>query len=381
MTSFVCLTAGEWRNLCSIGRIRIHESRAKQRQDQLDKSFFDTIFSLSLERFSLGETSDLLITEFKFLENKAYGFSPPGAENGVKWLLLEQVIRFLPIRGDDSWVFEADALKASIALTAAEFEPQWNDWLKEKMIEQSCMNGLSLLQAVGLKSEPIENEKKISEWRELAARAIAPSLAGIDESDYATHFLKNSEKIFHMVREDADKGAIFVSCPIEWINFRLSSDVMLTNTDLAEHAQRLHEKYSNAPFEPKLVNTEELAIFSAYLQATYPDVFPGSWTPALVTLYVQYSHRVKFGSVSPEDILAAVQALSIKEPETPLNLFVFLIGIALGPNKTHSLERLLNPHRFTTTTPPQLQPAFQVTSSDSATPHLSQMSAAFPNAT
>ena len=156
---------------------------------------------------------------------------------------------------------------------------------------------------------------------------------------------------------------------------------MLSNTDLAEHAQRLHEKYSSAAFEPKLVNTEELAIFSTYLQATYPDVFPGSWTPAVVTLYVQYSHSIKFGSVSPEDILAAVQALSIKEPETSPNLFAFLIGIALGPNKTHSLERLLNPHRFTTTTPPQLQPEFPVTSSDSATSHPPSTISPTPNAT
>ncbi len=105
-----------------MGRIRLHESRAVSCDEQLSVESFELLFSLAADRFLLGETSDFLITEYDCLRTEIEGIQPPGHEFGLRWLLLQDVTRFFPLRTDDSWAFEADAHKAQVTLSEAFFE-------------------------------------------------------------------------------------------------------------------------------------------------------------------------------------------------------------------------------------------------------------------
>jgi hypothetical protein len=346
MKSYVCITAGEWRNLCSMGRIRLHQTRAISCTEKLSAENYDLLFSLAADRFLLGETSDFLITEFNFLRTEIEGTQPPGHESGVRWLFLQDVIRFFPLRADDSWAFEADAHKAQITLSEASFERQWNEWYKDQLVNQACINGLTLIRALEFGNTSNKIEAVPASWAALATRIIKPNFDVEDASDFSTKFIRCRDRLFDLVREDLDCGAFFVSCPIEWINLQSENHIFDTDADLAEQAQLLHEKYLNVAFESSLANLEDIKEFETLLIAKAPDAFPGSWHPSMISLYVRYVHKIQFGTSPPDEIVAAVRAIDTLGDRRAAELLAFLFGVALGSNKAHSLERLLHPKRF-----------------------------------
>lgn len=346
MKSYVCITAGEWRNLCSMGRIRIQESRALSCAEQLSQEGAELLFSLAADRFLLGETSDFLITEYDCLRTEIEGIQPPGHEFGLRWLLLQDVTRFFPLRADDSWAFEADAHKAQVTLSEALFERHWNRWFRDQVADQACINGLTLIRALELEVSSSEANAVSDCWSRLAAQIVYPDTDVIDGSDFAPTFFKNRNHLFDLVREDLGSGAFFVSCPIEWINLKSESHIFDTDAELAEQAQRLHEKYFNVSFEPSLANLEDIRDFESLLLAKAPGVFPGAWRPSLISLYVHYVHKIQLGSSAPDEIVAAVRAVDKSEDRGLAELLAFLFGVALGSNKAHNLERLLHPKRF-----------------------------------
>jgi len=346
---YTCLTASEWRNLCSMGRIRFHESRAAS--GQLDADFFDALFALAPDRFVLGDTSDFLVVEFIQLQQQIDGHQPPGFERGVLWLMLDQVIRFSPIKADDSWTFEGEADKAHVVISPPMFETQWSEWSRNQTVNQSCMNGLALCRSLGLGNATSMDESELFQWRGLALRSIYPSPSGLEFEDAQVILLKSTESLFDLVREDSVKGSIFVSGPIEWINLRSNTNILEQDLDFAEQAQGLHEKYWSVEFDPLLSGSEDISIFSTALEAKFPDMFPRPWSPALIALYVRYCHLIKYSSVKPDEIIAAVNSIRRPDDQSSAQLLAFLLGVSLGANKVHALDRLLHPHRFNVTTP------------------------------
>jgi hypothetical protein len=349
MTSFTCITAGEWRNLCSVGRIRLHESRAVSCSGSLsEKEFFD-LLSVAPERFSIGETSDFLITEYTSLRSEIEGVRPPGIELGVWWLLLEDVLRFLPLRNDDAWVFDADAEKAGVVIGQADFEGYWQQWFNAQIVDQACINGSSLVRTLGLGLPVVEPLVVPSTWRALAERIVSPDSKGSDVTPFAADFLKKSERLFDLVREDSDSASIFVSCPAEWVRLWSKDDIFESNSDLLEHTVCLHDKYSNKPFASSLISSDDLTDFFGRLRERIPGAFPEEWIPETVTLYIRCSHRIKLGLATPDEITAAVDAIGSVHGHQYGRLLAFLLGVTLGANKTHSLARQLRVSDFSVT--------------------------------
>jgi hypothetical protein len=359
MSFYICLTANEWRNLCSMGRIRLHESRAVS--DQLETDFFDTFFALSLDRFALRDTSDFLIVECIILQQTVDGFLPPGKEVGVSWLCLDQIIRFFPIQSDDAWAFEIDATKAQVVIGSADFEPQWLNWSRNQTATQGCMDGLALCRILGLGNETSMDRSELLQWRELAVRVIYPSSNTLELEDIKGFLLDSAENLFELVREDSVKGSVFVSGPIEWINLRSNTNVLEHDLVLAEQAQGLHEKFWSLDFDPLLAVSEDIVIFSNTLEEKFPDMFPRPWSPSLIALFIRYCHLIKYSSVKPEEIIAAVNAVKRPDDQSLAQLLSFLLGVLLGANKVHALDRLLNAQRFKIAT--QIKDAAPITDS------------------
>jgi len=346
MKNYVCITAGEWRNICSMGRIRLQETRAVSAVDQLGAGSYDALFSLAADRFLLGETSDFLIAEYSYLRSAIEGIQAPGFNDGMRWLLLQDVIRLFPIRDDDASAFVAGAQKAQVRVCEASFERQWNQWFKDQVTKQAGINGLTLMRALGLGGSSDPQESFALSWEVLARQAAIPDSQGLDTSDFTANFLNCRHRLFDLVREDADSGAFFVSCPIEWINLRSDINIFDSDADLAELAHRLHEKYLNVAFDPSLSCAEDLKDYEALLLAKAPEAFPDAWRPSMISLYVRFNQRIRFGTTAPDDIVASVRALNALCDRRAAEMLAFLFGVALGSNKTHSLERALDPKRF-----------------------------------
>ena len=332
-----------------MGRIRIHESRAVS--GQLNTGFFDALFALAPDRFVLGDTSDFLVVEFTQLQQQTDGHQPPGFEQGVLWLLLDQVIRFSPIKAEDSWTFEGEADKAHVVISPPMFETQWSEWSRNQTVKQACMNGLALCRSLDLGNGTSMDESELIQWRGLALRLIYPSSSGLEFEDAKGFLLKNTESLFDLVREDSVKGSIFVSAPIEWINLRSKTNILEQDLDFAEQAQGLYEKYCSVDFDPFHAGSEDISLFTTSLEAKFPDMFPRPWSPELIALYVRYCHLIKYSSVKPDEIIAAVNAIRRPDEQSSAQLLAFLLGVSLGANKVHALDRLLHPHQFNVAKP------------------------------
>lgn len=333
-----------------MGRIRVHESRTVLGSSQISVECFHLLLSIAPDSFPFNETSGFLIAEYKNLQPEIEGSRPPGYECGVWWLLLKDVIRFFPLRADDSWVFESDAEKAQVVLDKAAFEPQWEQWLKAQSVEQACINGMALNRAFDFGCVPATDANGIELWRALAGQIVAPNSDDPDITNFSGMFLNNCDRLFELVMEDYDSGSIFVSCPIEWINLRSDTNILDMDADLAERADSLYKKYRNEPFEASLACAEDLTEFAALVRTKVPDAFPGEWSPVTITFYVRYRHRIRWGSFLPDDIVDAVRAVEMTDGQRTAALLAFLLGVALGSNKTHNLERILHREKFVVAT-------------------------------
>lgn len=354
MSNFVCITAEEWRNLCSLGRIRLHTSRAVSCSDQFGAESYRALLSVAPDRFSLGDTSDLLIAEYRELQFHVEGVKPPGSECGVQWLLLEDVIRFFPLRSDDAWAFEADAAKAQVLLCDAAFESHWECWFKAQLVDQACISGLTLQRALGTVNPSTAGEDELEQWRSLAGQIVDPNTDDSVLPDFSVELFKSRDRLFDLVIEDSDSGSIFVSCPIEWVNLRSNSDILNSDPILHDLAHGLHEKYRDISFNSSLVRADDLTEFAALLRTNARDAFPGEWSPAVVAFYIRYWHSIMFGSVTPDEIVSSVRVIEEIEGDTTAGLLAFLFGATLGANKAHSIERTLHRERFVVdTTPPE----------------------------
>lgn len=332
-----------------MGRIRIHESRAIS--GQLETDFFNALFALLPDRFALGDTSDCLVVEFIQIQQQIDGHKPPGFERGFLWLLLDQVIQFSPIKAEDAWTFEGEADKAHVVISPPMFETQWSEWARTQTVNQACMNGLALCRSLGLGNGTSMDESELFQWRGLALRSIHPSPSGFGFEDAQGILLKSTESLFDLVREDSLKGSIFVSGPIKWINLRSNTNILEQDLDFAEQAQGLHEKYWSVEFSPLLAGSEDISMFTTALEAKFPDMFPRPWSPALIALYVRYCHLIKYSSVKPDEIIAAVNAINSSDDQSSAQLLAFLFGVSLGANKVHDLDRLLHPQRYQVSRP------------------------------
>ena len=131
-----------------------------------------------------------------------------------------------------------------------------------------------------------------------------------------------------------------------WINLRSKTNILEQDLDFAEQAQGLHEKYWSVDFDPFLAGSEDISSFTTSLEAKFPDMFPRPWSPSLIALYVRYCHLIKYSSVKPNEIIDAVNAIRRPDEQSSSQLLAFLLGVSLGANKVHALDRLLHPYRF-----------------------------------
>jgi hypothetical protein len=328
-----------------MGRIRLQEARAVCSLEGLGPEDFDALFSKAADRFSLRETSDFLITEYTHLETQIEGMQPPGFDGGVRWLLLENVLRFLPLQADDSWAFESDAQRAQVTLSDALFERHWRRWFSDQTAYQATVNGLALRRILGL-GESVSQGSESFRWQCLAKQLTLVDSSERDTSQFSAKLIGSLDRLFELVREDSESCALFVSCPIEWINLHSTTNIFDLDPELAELAQGLHEKYADTAFEPSVALAEDLREYEAILLSRAPQSFPSVWRPALISQYVRFSHKMRFGSVSPGEVLAAVRALDTPDDRLSAELLAFLFGVGLGANRTHSLERAIEPGKF-----------------------------------
>lgn len=356
MSLYACLTSREWMNLCSAGRIRLHESRVVGDPEHASHGTSHELFALAPDRFGLGESADLLVAEVNGVRIQQEGTEPGARHHGMRWLLLEDVIAFFPVRADDAWVFEADAESAQIMLSQPRFEGLWKSWTKAERQRQACINGTTLARHLGLLDEGAVGPEDMA-WSDLASLAIDPKGCDPRFSGLTASLLLNRDKLFNEVREDTDSSAIFVSCSVKWTNLHSGAEVLELERDLKGRAHSLYERYRGIPFDMSTVAEPELACFLKDLASTMPAAFSDEWRPATVTLYARYFQRMRFGKPTPDEVVGVVRAAEVVAGRRPARLLAFLLGVAMESNRVHDLARQLRPDQFPVAVPaPSVEP-------------------------
>ena len=344
MSRFVCLTSGEWRNLCSNGSIRLLPARVVSYPVQSDDH---GLFALAPDRFGIGESSDLIVAEV----SDQWG---TGAEeyrvpipSGCTVLTLDYVVDFFPVQEKDFWVFESDALKAGIRLSSAKFENLWGAWALAERIRTAMQNGLRLAQLCNLWDDGSVLPAGV-EWGTLASRAINPTITDVTRQDKSAWLLRSRDTLFETCRQDSDNCAFLISCPVEWINLRSDiGNILETDPILGNKANELYEKFQTIRFAPSELENAEIAQFLAELNSAAEDAFDSVWKPAAISLYVRYFHRLNFGKPTPDEIVTAIRASEMLDGRESACALAFLLGAAMSQHQVHSLERQMQSQRFT----------------------------------
>jgi hypothetical protein len=345
MTLYVCLTHREWANVCSDGRIRIHKVRLVTDPEAAVNERRHDLFALAPDRFSVGDSADLMIAAVAQLCDAQLATAPEASVLGMNWLLLEDITEFFPIRAEDSSAFEADAEQARIRLSAPRFEHLWESWTEAERERSAFVNGMTLVRVFELHSGE-DAAPSGAALRTLVPLMLDPRRDAAGLQGMTARLMLDWRVLFDSVRDDTDSSAIFVSCPVAWANLYSGTNLLQAHPELSDRKNALHHRYRDQPFSAKCVSEDDLAYFLGDLIALAPGVFQEGWTPTNITMYVRLRHRLKYGKPSPDEVVSAIKAVEQVDGQPSATLLAFLLGAALESSRTHALARQLQPERF-----------------------------------
>jgi hypothetical protein len=342
MNLFLCLTLAEWKNLCSKGRISTQSSRIFEIQNFDDNFLVDEFFNSIPERHAIGDSVDFIVAQM--IKNKE-GFDADDEKQKTTQLIeLANVISFFPLQDQDEWNFSGDAEKIDIKISKSRLENQWLAWTKNQLKKEATRNGLLLQELFNLKSNEDQTLDNLS-YSQIFDLLKGDVDATVETTGLTEKIIRSYKEFFNVSQEDFDKNSFWISNVISYINTNSTVDFFEKNPESAVIALELHERYFQQDFSLKI--KEEISLIS-YLDTLNKEAsfFNEFWSPFTIVLFTRLKRRIEFAKPKPEEIIENLLFIKDMVGKKSAQLLTFIVGVLLGSNKVHSIERIIQPHKF-----------------------------------
>jgi len=342
MNLFLCLTLAEWKNLCSKGRISTQSSRIFEIQNFDDNFLVDEFFNSIPERHAIGASVDYIVAQM--IKNKE-GFDADDEKQKTTQLIeLANVISFFPLQDQDEWNFSGDAEKIDIKISKSRLENQWLAWTKNQLKKEATRNGLLLQELFNLKSNEDQTLDNLS-YSQIFDLLKGDVDATVETTGLTEKIIRSYKEFFNVSQEDFDKNSFWISNVISYINTNSTVDFFEKNPESAVIALELHERYFQQDFSLKI--KEEISLIS-YLDTLNKEAsfFNEFWSPLTIVLFTRLKRRIEFAKPKPEEIIENLLFIKDMAGKKSAQLLTFIVGVLLGSNKVHSIERIIQPHKF-----------------------------------
>jgi hypothetical protein len=70
------------------------------------------------------------------------------------------------------------------------------------------------------------------------------------------------------------------------------------------------------------------------------------WSPLTIVLFTRLKRRIEFAKPKPEEIIENLLFIKDMAGKNSAQLLTFLVGVLLGATKVHSIERIIQPQKF-----------------------------------
>ena len=157
--------------------------------------------------------------------------------------------------------------------------------------------------------------------------------------------MRSFKEFFNVSQEDFDKNSFWISNVIAYINTNSTVDFFEKNPESALIALDLHERYFLQDFSLKI---KEEVILISYLETLKNEAsfFNEFWSPLTIVLFTRLKRRIEFAKPKPEEIIENLLFIKDMVGKNSAQLLTFMVGVLLGSNKVHSIERIIQPQKF-----------------------------------
>jgi hypothetical protein len=342
MNLFLCLTLAEWKNLCSKGRISTQTSRIFEIQNFDDNFLVDEFFSSIPERHAIGASVDYIVAEI-FKNEKDFDVVGENTKT-TQVIKLANVIAFFPLQDQDEWNFSGDAEKIDIKISKSRLENQWLAWTKNQLRKEATRNGLLLQELFNLESNEDQTLDNLS-YGQICDLLKGDVDVTVDPTELTVKIIRSFKEFFNVSQEDFDKNSFWISNVIAYINTNSTVDFFEKNPESASIALDLHERYFQQDFSLKI---KEEVILISYLETLKNEAsfFNEFWSPLTIVLFTRLKRRIEFAKPKPEEIIENLLFIKDMVGKNSAQLLTFMVGVLLGSNKVHSIERIIQPQKF-----------------------------------
>ena len=342
MNLFLCLTLAEWKNLCSKGRIRAQTSRIFEIQNFDDNILVDDFFNSIPERHAIGASVDYIVAEI--FKNKEE-FDVVAKNQKITQLIeLTNVISFFTLQDQDEWNFSGDAEKIDIKISKSRLENQWLAWTKNQLKKEAIRNGLLLQELFNLESSEDQTLDNLS-YSQICDLLKGDIDETVDPTEMTEKIIRSYKEFFNVSQEDFDKNSFWISNVIAYIDTNSTVSFFEKNPESAAMAHDLHRRYSQQDFSLKI--KEEVDLIS-YLETLKNEAsfFNEFWHPLTIVLLTRLKRRIEFAKPKPEEIIENLLFIKDMAGKNSAQLLIFMVGVLLGSNKVHSIQRIIHPQKF-----------------------------------
>ena len=342
MNLFLCLTLAEWKNLCSKGRISAQTSRIFEIQNFDDNFLVDDFFNSIPERHAIGASVDYIVAEI-FKNEKEFDVVGENQKT-TQVIKLTDVISFFPLQDQDEWNFSGDAEKIDIKISKSRLENQWITWTKNQLKKEAIRNGLLLQELIDLESNKDQTLDNLS-YSQICDLLKGDIDVTVDPTELTEKIIRSFKEFFNVSQEDFDKNSFWISNVISYINTNSTVDFFERNPESAAIALDLHERYFQQDFSLRI--KEEASLIS-YLETLKNEAsfFNEFWSPLTIVLFTRLKRRIEFAKPKPEEIIENLLFIKDMVGKNSAQLLTFMVGVLLGSNKVHSIERVIQPQKF-----------------------------------
>ena len=342
MNLFLCLTLAEWKNLCSKGRISAQTSIIFEIQNFDDNFLVDDFFNSIPERHAIGASVDYIVAEI-FKNEKEFDVVGENQKT-TQVIKLADVISFFPLQDQDEWNFSGDAEKIDIKISKSRLENQWITWTKNQVKKEATRNGLLLQELFNLQSNKDQTLDNLS-YGQICDLLKGDIDVTVNPTELTEKIIRSYKEFFNVSQEDFDKNSFWISNVISYINTNSTVDFFERNPESAAIALDLHERYFKQDFSLQI--KEEVSLIS-YLETLKNEAsfFNEFWSPLTIVLFTRLKRRIEFAKPKPEEIIENLLFIKDMVGKNSAQLLTFMVGVLLGSNKVHSIERIIQPQKF-----------------------------------
>lgn len=332
-STFVALSAAEWRNFLAQGRVRVVKGRLVQGFVRSDKALQKMLF-VRAPHGNLTDSKDYRVVELHQDWHNRIISHPRDLLGETLVIPISAMVQTFPAFESDQNELEEEAQNLKVAIGSAEFSDTWEEWMIEEGVNLSFQAGIQLIEIIGIGCNAGE---ELGFDGPKIARLLLHRLPDGVEGGLMKKLINERLHIEESATAVFESEAFYIACVYEWV-FRVTQiDLLGDGHPLAHRLQELYsETRQQCRDRPDLISEPTKDMFLE-IRAQVSSAFENTLSPLFIPLFVRFMDEIARERLNLATLRLQIHEFARLEGLLSARILAFCLGVELQIEKVRLL--------------------------------------------